>query len=265
MVGQEQASQARDHGKGNCGEDQTPDAGSPEACGGGWQDHDADGHQRSERVEATHEVQHDKREEGEMRHGAQAAHRAQELRVRAFENQRPQQQRKGQHREAGDRAQEDQRVVVEREHGAEEHVHEVDIAAPGGDDQHARRQRDQVESGEARVLSKRGDARDEARQKRHGHPGDQPADGHGAQREAGDQIADGRPRQDRVGHRVAGEAHPAQHQEDPHGSRTDGYGDAAHERAPHEAEIGEGLDEDLPHHAAPRPQVCGGPPQASHI
>ena len=159
----------------------------------------------------------------------------------------------------------DQGVVVECEHGSEEHVHQVDIAASGGHDQHAHRQRDQVEGRQARVLAQRRESGHEARKERYGHACDQPADGHRPEREARDEKADGRTRQDRVGHRVARQAHAAQHQEYAYRRRADRDRDAAHQRAPHEAEIGEGLDEELPHHAAFRPHMCGGPAQASHI
>ena len=171
------------------------------------------------RVEAAHKVEHDEGEKGEMRQGAEPADRTQELRVSAFEHERPKQGRERENRTARDGAEQDQSGVVEREHGAEEHVHQVDIPASSGHDQHAHRQRDQVEGREARVLAQRCGAGHEAREKRHGHARDQPADGHRPERETRDEIADGRSRQDRMGHRVARQTHVAQHQEHPYGRR----------------------------------------------
>ena len=265
MVGEKKAAQAREHRDRDRDGDQRADAHRPESRGGGGKDHDADGHQRAERVKAGHEVQHDEGKEGEMRHGAEPADRAQELRVRAFEHERPEQGRQREDRNARDGTEQSQGGVIQREHGPEEHVHQVDVAASGGHDQHPHRQRDQVEGRQACVLAQRRDAGHEAREERHGHACDQPADGHRPEREARDEIADGRTRQDRMGHRVARQAHAAQHQEYPDRRGADRDRDATHQRAPHEAEIGEGLDEELPHHAAFRPHVCGGPAQASHI
>ena len=60
------------------------------------------------------------------------------------------------------RGDQDQRGVVEREHRAEQHVQQVDTAALHRDDQHAERERDEIEGGEARVLAQDGGAGDEA-------------------------------------------------------------------------------------------------------
>ena len=57
------------------------------------------------------------------------------------------------------------------------------------------------------------DARDDAGADRDHEARDQPARRHGEQREAGDQEADRRAGQDRMRHRVADQAHAAQHQE----------------------------------------------------
>ena len=56
-------------------------------------------------------------------------------------------------RHGGDAGDQDQRRVVEREHGAEQHVQQIDIAALHRDDQHAERERHEIEGGEARVLA----------------------------------------------------------------------------------------------------------------
>ncbi|MCY4450449.1 MAG: hypothetical protein OXC01_00705 [Immundisolibacterales bacterium] len=106
----------------------------------GLDQNQAGGHQRAERVKAGHEVQHDEGKKRGMRHGAEPAHRAQELRIRAFEHERPEQGREREDRNVRDGTERSQSSVVEREHGPEEHVHQVDIAASGGHDQRAHRQ-----------------------------------------------------------------------------------------------------------------------------
>ena len=60
----------------------------PAAAG---QDHDPDRHQGSQRVKTTDEVQDHEGEKKEVRSGAKPAYRTQELWVRAFEDQRPEQ------------------------------------------------------------------------------------------------------------------------------------------------------------------------------
>ena len=212
-----------------------------------------------------HEVHHNEREEDKVRHRAELADRAEELRIRAFQHQGPEQNGKDHNREARDGAKQDQCGVIKRKDRAEKHVHEVDIAAPGRHDQHAERERDQVEGSKARIFAERRDPGDEPRQERDGHPRDQPADGHGPQRQARHEVTHGGTRQDRMGHRVAGQAHPAQHQKDTDRRGAHRNGDAAKKRPAHEAEIGERRKDQVPDHAALRPQTWGGPEQASHI
>jgi hypothetical protein len=122
---------------------------------------------------------------------ADAANRAQEQRVGAFQHERPEQQRENNKRQAGDRAEQDERRVVECEHRAEQHMHQIDVAAAGRHDQHPERKRDQVEGGEARILAQNGRAGNEPGEQRDGEPGDQPADRHGAERKSGDEKAAG--------------------------------------------------------------------------
>ena len=85
-------------------------------------------------------------------------------------------------RHGGDAGDEDQRCVVEGEHGAEQHMQQVDIAALHRDDQHAERKRHEVEGGEARVFAQDGGAGDKAGGERHGEAGDEAAKAHGGER-----------------------------------------------------------------------------------
>ena len=82
----------------------------------------------------------------------------------------------------GDAGDQHQRRIVEREHAAEQHVQQIDIAAPHRDDQHAERERHEIEGGKARILAQDRGARDEARGKRHGEPRDEAAERHRRQR-----------------------------------------------------------------------------------
>ena len=59
-----------------------------------------------------------------------------------------------------------------------------------------------------------------------------------------DQEADRRARQDRVRHRVADQAHPAQHQEHADRPGAERERHDADQRAAHEVELGEGRDEE---------------------
>ena len=146
--------------------DHQRDVARPEARGRGRQHHEPDRQQRAERVEAGDEVEHDQRQEREMRRRAGAADRAQEARIDAFDHQRPIDQRQHDQRDRGDAGDQQQRLVVERQHRPEQHVQQIDIGALHRDDGDAERQRDQVEGGERGVLLQLGHARDEAGEQR---------------------------------------------------------------------------------------------------
>ena len=203
-------------------------------------------------MEAADEVHDDEAEEDQMRRRSGAADRAQEDRVDAFEHERAVEQRQRQHGDGGDGGEQQQRVVVERQHRAEEHVQQIHVRAAQRHDGDAERQGQQVEGRERRILLQRGEARDEAGGDRDDHAGEQPADGHRRQRQAGDEIADGRAGQDRVRHGIAGEAHAAQHQEDADRAAAERDGDHAHERALHELEFGKRRVEQVEHDRAPQ-------------
>ena len=136
------------------------------------------------------------------------------MRIEAFEHQRAVDDREHNEGDGGDRGDEDERCVVEREHGAEQHMQEVDIAAAHRDDQNAERERDEIEGGEARILAQDRRARDEASGERHGKPRQEAAKAHGEQRQAGEEIADGSTGKDGMAHGVAHQAHAPKHEED---------------------------------------------------
>ena len=95
----------------------------------------------------------------------------------------------------------------------------------------AERQRQQVEGRERRILLQGGEARHEARRDRHDNARGETADGHGRQRQARDEIAHRRARQDRMRHGIAGQAHPAQHEEDADRAAAERDGDHADQGA----------------------------------
>ena len=181
------------------------------------------------------------------------ADRAQELRVEAFEHERPVDRWRAPTSVtvaiAGDQ---DQRRVVKREHRAEQHVQQVDVAALHRDDQHAERERHEIEGGKARVLAQDGGAGDEAGEQRHGDAGDKAAKAHGRHREAGDEEADRRAGQDGVAHGVAHQAHAAEHEEHADRRRAERERKAADQRPAHEGEFDEGIDQGVDHAGSAR-------------
>ena len=173
-----------------------------------------------------------------MRGGAPARrHAAQKAGVHALGGQRAQQQRQRRQGEAGDAANEPQRRVVERQHGAKEHVQQIHMAAARGDDEHAQRQREQVEGGHARVFAQHRGARHHARGHGHQQPGQRAARRHGRQRQARQQVAHRCAGQDGVCHGVARQAHAAQKQEHAHRRAAQRQRHAPGQRPAHEAEF----------------------------
>ncbi len=112
---------------------------------------------------------------------------------------------------------------------------------------HAKRKRHEIEGGEARVLAQDGGAGDETGQQDDGDAGDKAAKAHGGHRQSGDEEADCRAGQDGVAHGVAHQAQAPQHQEDADRRRAERQGEAADQRAAHEGEFDEGIDEGVDH------------------
>ena len=221
---------------------------------------------RAERVEAADQVHHHQREERDVCGRAGTAHRAQEARIDAFEHQRPVDHGERQKRDRGDAGDQQQSRIVERQHGAEQEMQQIDVGALERHDGDADRQRNEEEGGERSVFLQFGCPRDDAGADRDHETGDQPARRHGEQRQAGDEKADRRAWQDRVRHRVADQAHPPQHQEHADRAGPERERERADQRAAHERELDEGADERVvEHRATPRtraparrtPRTCG--------
>jgi len=90
-----------------------------------------------------------------------------------------------------------------------------------GNDEHSKRQRDQIEGGEACVFALRRHACDETGQDRYDEARDEAAEAHGHEREPGDHETNGRARQHGVAQGIADEAHAAQDHQHTHGATAD--------------------------------------------
>ena len=126
-------------------------------------------------------------------------------------------------------------------------MQEVDIAALDRDQQHAERERNEIEAGEACVLAQHRGARHEPGGERHRQPRREPAEAHGEQRQPGEHIADGRAGQNGVAHGVAHQAHAPEHEEHADRRRRQRDGEAADQRPAHEGELDEGLNHAVDH------------------
>ena len=203
---------------------------------------------RAERMKSAHQIDDDQRQKGEMRRSAGAAHRAHETGIDAFDHQRAVDQREHQQGERGIAGDEQQGLIVEREHVAEQHVQEIDVGALERHDGHPDRKREEVERRQRRILLELGVAGNEPGKQGNDHARDEPARGHGEQIESGEQKSDGRARENRVRHGVAHEAHAPQHQEHADRPRAERQCKDAGERAPHELELGERGEEEVVDH-----------------
>ena len=197
-------------------------------------------------MEARHQVDDQQAHEAEVRDAAPRALSGQQVGIDALEDQRAVEHGQAQQAHAGDDADQQQGVVIKRQHRSEQDVQQVDLVAVGGDDDHAQRQGHQIEGRQAAVLGLPAAACHQRGGCRHQQAADDAAQGHGGQRQAGDEVGDGCARQDGVRHGVAGEAHATQHEEDPHRCSAQRQGQTAGQGAAHEAEFDEGADEPVP-------------------
>ena len=92
----------------------------------------------------------------------QAADRPQETGVGTFQNEGAKQQCQREPGNGRDGAQQDQRVIVQRQHRSEQHMQQVHAAALQRHDQHATGQTDQIKRCHAGIFPQRSDAGDKA-------------------------------------------------------------------------------------------------------
>ncbi|MNT52517.1 hypothetical protein D3C72_1895470 [compost metagenome] len=102
-------------------------------------------------------------------------------------------------------------------------MHQIDIAATAGHQQHADGQRQQVEGGKARVFLDLGKARRQPGKTGHQHAGDKAAEAH----------------------RVADQAHAPHHQEQADRRAAQRQRQARHQRTAHEGEFDKGCQHPL--------------------
>src|SRR6516162_133546 len=122
VKGEEQAGAARDHAARGGDQNHQRGVAGPEAADRRRQHHDADREQGAERVEAAHQVDHHEYEERQVRRTAGGADRAHEAGIDAFDHQRPVDQRQHDQGDGGIGGDQQQRLIIEREHVAEQHV-----------------------------------------------------------------------------------------------------------------------------------------------
>ena len=252
MEGDQQSGDARADADQGRQHDQHRDVLRPEAGGDGRQHHQPDCQQRAQGVEPADEVQHHQRQEGQMGDATGAADRAQETGVDAFQHQRPVDQGEGQQRDGGDSLQQHQGGVIQRQHGAEQHVQQVDIRAFQGHQCDAESQRHEVERRQRCVLTQHRQPGNGAGAERHRKAGGHAPSRHPAQRQAAHKVAKRCTGQDRVGHGIADKAHPAQHQEHADRAGAERLSECTDQRPAHEREIGKGRDQRVVQHHGSR-------------
>ena len=128
-----------------------------------------------------------------------------------------------------------QRVPIDRQHSAEQHAHDIDIAAPPRHQHHPERERDQIECHQARVVP-RPTAGDQSSQRRHGKSARQPAQRQPGRRRPRIQEADRGAGHHRMSEHIAVEAHPPQHQQRADGPVGQRQCQARDQRRAHEPE-----------------------------
>ena len=152
---------------------------APEARRGGRQHHQADGEQRAERLEAADQIEDDEHQEDEMDERPDAADAPEKHRVHAFGHERPPDERE---RDAASpwRCRRSDRAPGRSSASTVPNSTCIrSMLEPlQRDEQHAERQRDQVEGGEARILLLDRGARDGAGEQRHGEARDEAAERH---------------------------------------------------------------------------------------
>ena len=156
-----------------------------------------------------------------------------------------------------------QRAAVDRQDRAEQHAHDVDIAAPPRDQKNAERERDQIEGHEPDIAP-RPLAGDQPGKRRDRKPARQPAERQPGRRRPRIKKPDRRAGHHRVSEHFAIEAHAPQNQQRtdrPVGQR---QRQASHQRRAHESERLERLDEQCMHrhHAAIAGNATSVVPQA---
>ncbi len=118
-------------------------------------------------MEPGDEVHDDQHQKHEVNGCAGPTHGAQEAGIEALDKQSASddsQDEKSQRRN-GDNEQ--QRRIVDSENRSEEDMHGIDVAAVCGDNEHPKRQLDEIEGGKAGILALRCHSRDETGQDRH--------------------------------------------------------------------------------------------------
>src|SRR5207245_1985366 len=139
MIGQKQADEGRGERQGAARRAQRPQLAHPKTRRGGGQHHQSDSHQSAERLKPGDEVQNNQREEQGMNVPAAPAHRKQKAGIETLGDERAVNDRKRQQAQGRDRADQDERGIVDRQDRAEQQMQKIEVAAVGRDQQHAER------------------------------------------------------------------------------------------------------------------------------
>ena len=245
MEGQQQAAVAAYECDGHGQQHDAAHAVAPEPCGDGRQHHQAHGHERAERLEAGHQVEHDQHQEQHVPERATRAHGLQENGIDDLHQQRPVDKRQYHQRDAGHAGHQRERGHVHRQHRTEQQVQQIDLAALPADHEHANGQAGEVEGSEVGVFLEAGVAAGQADAQRHHQPGNQSAQTHGGDVEAGQHVAGRHAGQHRVADGVAHQAHAAQHQQHADGRGAEREEQHAGQGTAHEVEFEERADQQI--------------------
>ena len=152
-----------------------------------------------------------------MGHRAQGTDRTEKARIETLHHQWPVDDGKPDQGDRGDSSNQEYGRIIQGEYRAEEDVQQVDTASARRDDHDPYGEGDQIEGGEAGILTGNGGAGYQPGEYSHGHPRDHSAERHGAERQPRHEVTERRTGKDRMGHGIPGQTHPPQGQEHPDG------------------------------------------------
>ncbi len=140
--------------------------------------------------------------------------------------------------------------IVQGEHRPEQDVQQVDIASTRRDDHDPDGEGNQIEGGQAGILTGHGGSGRHPGEQSHSHSRNDPADRHGAKRQPCNEVPERRTGKNCMGHGIPGKTHPPQGQKHPDGRRSQRKSEAPDQGPTHEAEFNERGDDGIVHHAS---------------
>ena len=220
----------------------------PQPGDDGGQHHQPHGHECAHGLKARHQIQDHQHQENDVPPGAAPAARGEKDRIDGLRQQGMAKHAQHQQRGGGHAAQQIQGRHINRQHGAEQQVQQIGLAAVAAYGGYAQRQASEVKGREVRFFAHGRAPAGQAHAQRHDQAGQQPACAHGPDVVAGDQIARDHARQHGVADGVAHQAHAAQLQQHAQGGCAQRQADNAQQGLPHEVEFNKGLAQPVPQH-----------------